>query len=196
MLVLAVNGLSVRDAVVSTDMINIQRKKMGISKITYNYTIQTEMEKIPDNFWFNKSMNMSESFYLGTSLRNRPYNMYFTQFADFKYLFHDTVKTTMSTIINHRIKQHTCFKIKKCKPVFNYFYSCGYKQTDVQDNTKCSHAYHYYPRMLIKSLKQISCVLPPIQGPDVPQQLINVQKKVFICFGKYGNLLSDNPLEN
>lgn len=187
------------DASQSLKIMNKERVRHKLPKVTYNYTIQKQLESIPVDYWFSTSLNKSYSFYLGTSLRVRPYNLYHhTNVSEpFKYVFHDTVKLTMSSIFSHRAKQRNCLKLKKCSnDSFNWFFTCGATQKQVQDSVKCSWHFHYYPRMILGSLREIGCILPPIQGPNTSDHLKNVQKKVFICFGNYGNITSDNPLEN
>lgn len=190
--------LTTGDITQSLKVMNTERRRFGLQAVNFNYTVQEELNTIPDNYWFNTSLNQTHEFYLGDEKRVRPYNLYFHNSTEpFKYLFHDTVKTTMSSIFSHRVKQRKCFKLKKCsKDSFNMYYTCGGKKQDVRDSTKCSWFFHYYPRFLLKSLTQISCVLPPIEGPNVPNHLRGIQKKVFICFGNHKDPTSDNPLSN
>lgn len=190
--------LTVRDALNSISLINKERSVYGLPRVTYNYTVQKELELIPQTYWFNTSLNRTQEFYLGKEKRVRPYNLYFhTASEPFKYLFHDTVRDSMASIVRFRIKQRPCFKLGKCSlESFNMFYSCGGKPQDVQNSQRCSWFFHYYPRVILRSLEQISCILPDIQGPNVPSNLQTVQKKVFICFGEFGNITTDNPLKN
>ena len=182
----------------SLSFINRERRIYGLPQVTYNHSIQKELESVPKDYWFNKTLNQTHEFYLGSQLRVRPYNLYFHNVTDpFKYLFHDTAKTTMASILRFRVKQRPCFKLDKCSEEdFEMFYTCGGRESHLVNSKPCSWFMHYYPRIILKSLKQIGCILPRIEGPSVPDNLKGVQKKVFICYGDYGTIESDNPLQN
>ena len=182
----------------SLNLVNKERRKFKLQPVIFNSSIQHELEQIPDNYWFNTTLNQTHTFQLGDQTRVRPYNLYFHKpTPPFRYLFHDTVKTTMSSIVSPRLKQRDCFKLKKCNTEeFEMYYSCGGKPNQIKDGGKCSWFFHYYPRMVIKSLSEIACVLPNIEGPNVPTKLKGIQKKVFICYGVYDEPTTDNPLLN
>lgn len=188
--------LTQQDAIQSLAVMNRERAIHKVPPVTYNWEMQARMEGIDEDFWFSESMGQSYTFHLGASIRRRSYNLYFYRHGTYRYLFHDTVKTTMNSIFNHRAKQRTCFKKALCSrsPPFHWFYSCGGTQRHVQNSRRCSWFFHYYPRFILKSLTSIACILIDREGPNVPTELQGVQMKVFICQGEYKSpILTDFP---
>ena len=185
-----------RDIARSVATINAERRRFGVPPIKYNLAAQSSLEELDPDYWFNKSTTSIHEFQLGPFNRTRQYNLYFhIAPAGMRYLFHDSMRESMADIMNFRAKQRNCFKLRQCsKTLFSMFYTCGGRPSHVQNSRPCSWFFHYYPRMILRSLKQIVCVIVERQGPDVPAHLLRVQKKVFVCYGTFETPDSDYPV--
>jgi len=192
-------------------VINDERSKYNLSKVTYNHGLEKDLGLFDSSWFFENStefFNLVPIIYNGTVLQVRnqslngqfalyyyPLNKYYDQ--GFRYLFRDSLKNSIADILSFRAKQHDCFDFKKCSNnSFNEFQTCLIDKPVMVNSRHCSYAFYYFPKFLIRSLTQIACIKLNFAGPAVPINLVGIQNKTFFCYGKHNQLLNDKPFKN
>ncbi len=117
---------------------------------------------------------------------------------DWHYLFHDTNNGDIQRTLRYRIGQRKCFNFQKslifsgCSNQFDYYASCLVDPPVIIPGKKCTWAWFYLPKLLIRSLSEIACIELDAKGPYAPR----IQLKSFFCYGKHNKEISDNPFDN
>ncbi len=184
---------------------NDERLLVNSKPVIVNNEVVNYLKKIDEDYFFKISNN---SYTVKEYGRVQNLSCQFFKPLNFTYLFRDTIKTDIASIINFRSRQRQCFNKYKCNSVFNDFVSCLRDPREISvigDGKKCSWAMYYYPRIVHKDLLQIACIELGIRGPAVPSHLYNVQLKSFVCYGLFkerafnssrGNFVSDKFLND
>lgn len=193
-LITSIHGLVEQKSIIRS--INRERSAHKMDPIAYNYTLESQLKAIkPSDYFLNNSkitFNLTCGNY--TLLRRRWIAFYNMTFDNNRYFIHDTTEESVLKIIKYRLGQRDCFNFNKCKEPYTRFVSCLKKCPIIpapKRNAACNWAHEYYPKFLSKSLTSIACVLLDVQGPDVAEWLVNVQKKTFICYGNHKDPVSD-----
>lgn len=194
------------------NIINNDRIQYNLEPVTYNYDLQNELELYREvegsAFFFEKSNSSKEVniIYNNVSFKNATQNLngqFILEYSTFEYfknkgwkfMYRDSHENDISKIIKFRSNQKKCFNIKKCSnDSFSEHVSCLKNPPQVTNSLPCSHAFYYYPMHILKSLKEISIVEIFYHGPAVPQHLWNIQNRTFFMYGRYNELLTDNPI--
>ncbi len=199
-------------------VINKLRINNDLPIVTYNYTLHNELNNFKETYgsnWFllnttlpdcnytkplvyNDDIIFKRSCYKRNSFRILEYSN-FTEYRqnDWNYLFHDTNNGNVAKTIKYRIRQRHCFDFDLClSKDYNYYAYCLKNKPTNESRKPCSWAWQYYPKLLISSLEQISCVLLDVPGFALPTDLVGIQHKSFYCYGKHGKELTDYPFSN
>lgn len=182
-----------RDIERTLNVINGERSRFKLPHIRYNHAAQIGLEQMDPGYWFNKTAGNVIEFPLGPFNRTREYNLYFhIAPAGMQYLFHDSIRLSMSDGIGFRTRQRSCYDSNKCsRSSFGMFYTCGGKPEHVQSGRHCSWFFHHYPYMVMRSLTQMSCIIVDRQDPEAPTHVKMTQKKAFICYGSFATPEAD-----
>lgn len=150
--------------------------------------------------WYYENGNYSYPTQLGKfSYRNGDSLMkmpHFYNYSNYKFLFRDRTNRSIKYILNFRARQKDCFDWNKCDTNnYDQYVTCLKNVPDLLPYKKCSWAWHYYPKFLEPSFKEIACVKvknPPVKKSNI---FVSEDKKFgFFCYGLI-NSTNDYPFD-
>ncbi len=178
------------------NLVNDERTKFGLTKVYWNFNLEKSLAffKSKNNpKWFFERTTKGFNNFNGFHLIETYNKTYFTNFAKYKTLIHDTCSNKQNSVLKifrFRIKQRKCFSYSSCsKTVYNKYKSCSKEPLVLKPRFPCSWFWQYYPVLMRRDLSDFACVMLGIPGPFTPYK----QKNSFWCYGLYSLPVNDRP---